>query len=238
MISTTSTQFIHNLARIRQEISDLAQRAGRAHHEIKLIAVSKQQPLSTIEMAVSAGQAIFGENTVQDALTKIPHLTHANLEWHFIGHIQSNKAKFVPSNFSWIHSLDNLLLATKLSRLAQQQGIQLQSLIEVNISADPRKHGVPPSQLWQLLDSLMAANLPGISLRGLMMIAPQSVSEIALRRCFAQLRQLRDNCQQHFALPQFTELSMGMSSDFAAAIAEGATFVRLGTALFGDRNKK
>lgn len=226
----------HNLARLRETIAETARAAGRKPEDIELIAVSKTQPRAAIEAAVGAGQRVFGENTVQEALAKIAHFRGQGLEWHFLGHLQSNKARFIPGNFSWLHSLDGLKLAARLSRLAQEQNTVIKTLIEVNITRDPNKHGVAPEEVLPLLDALLTENLPGIALRGLMTIGPYQASESDIRTAFANLRKLRDECRQRFGPKDFTELSMGMSGDYVEAIKEGATMVRIGTAIFGDRD--
>ncbi len=228
-------EIARRLAALRANIAYAANQAGRKADEVKLVAVSKTQPPAAVAAALAAGQRVFGENTVQDALTKIPQFAGQNLEWHFIGHLQSNKVKFIPGNFSWVHSLDSLRLAERLSRSAQEKSVVVQTLLEVNISRDPAKHGVMPEAAEALLDEILAASLPGISLRGFMAIGPQSVEIPALRAAFSALRVLRERCQQRYSLDRFTELSMGMSGDYVEAILEGATLVRLGTAIFGDR---
>lgn len=221
---------------LHASITHAASQAGRKAAEVKLIAVSKTQPAGAVAAAVAAGQRVFGENTVQDALTKIPQFAGQGLEWHFIGGLQSNKVKFIPGNFSWVHSLDSLRLAERLSRMAQEKSVVVQALIEVNVTRDPAKHGVAPEAVEALLDQLLKTDLPGIALRGLMTIGPQSVEIPALRAAFSVLRELRDRCRERYSLDTFTELSMGMSGDYVEAILEGATMVRLGTAVFGGRS--
>ena len=171
---------------------------------------------------------------MQEALTKIP--LYGSATWHMIGHLQSNKAKFVPGNFAWVHSLDNLKLAQRLSRLAQEKGVALDALFEVNVTRDPAKHGLAPEELAPLLDTLLKEGHPGLRLRGLMTIGPYPATETDSRACFARLRKLRDDCRKRFGLKDFNELSMGMSGDYAAAIKEGSTMVRIGTAIFGERD--
>lgn len=228
-------RIVSNLTRVRDTLREAALRAGRPPDAVQLIAVSKTHPALVLETAVAAGQTVFGENTVQEALPKIAALPERGLEWHFIGHLQSNKAKFIPGNFTWVHSLDGLKLAQRLSQAALENHPALQTLIEVNISRDPKKHGVVPEALAPLLEQLLKAELPGISLRGLMAIGPHPASATALRQAFANLRRLRDTCREDFALPGFSELSMGMSGDYIEAIEEGSTMVRVGSAIFGDR---
>jgi pyridoxal phosphate enzyme (YggS family) len=225
-----------NLDRVRESLAQAALRAQRDPASIKLIAVSKTQPAEAIVAAVLAGQRAFGENTVQDALTKIPRFRDQGLEWHFIGHLQSNKTRFIPGNFSWLHSLDSTKIAQRLARAAQEQHAALDVLIEVNITRDPAKHGVAPEAVPALLEGLLRENPAGLNLRGLMAIGPHPATESQRRAAFASLRELRNTCQQRFMLPGFTELSMGMSNDFVEAVMEGATLVRIGSAIFGERD--
>lgn len=225
-----------NLAALKTRIAELATAAGRKPEAVRLIAVSKTHPRDAIEAAVAAGQREFGENTVQDALSKIPHFAGRGLIWHFIGHLQSNKAKFIPGNFEWLHSLDSVALAQRLSRAAVERGVSVKSLIEVNITRDPAKHGLDPDSVFPLIEELLGQSLPGVGLRGLMCIGPHPATETEIRAAFANLRKLRDTCQSRFGLPAFTELSMGMSGDYAEAIQEGSTMVRIGTAVFGERD--
>jgi len=234
--STLNTTIAANLERLRTTITDAARQAGRHPQDVKLIAVSKTQSAEAVAAAMAAGQRVFGESTVQDALTKIPHFAGQALEWHFIGHLQSNKARYIPGNFAWVHSLTSVKLAERLARLAREQDTTINTLIEVNITRDPAKHGLSPEDVAARLDELLKENLAGIQLRGLMAIGPHPATEFERRASFAALRQLRDECAQRFALPGFTELSMGMSGDFVEAILEGSSMIRIGTALFGERN--
>jgi len=234
--ATLAATIAANLERLRAALAGAAHRAGRLPQDVKLVAVSKTQPAEAVAAAIAAGQRVFGENTVQDALIKIPHFAGQGLEWHFIGHLQSNKARFIPGNFTWVHSLASVKLAQRLARLVQEQNTTVNALLEVNITRDPAKHGVAPEDIAPLLEQLLKANLSGIHLRGLMAIGPHPATETERRASFAALRKLRDDCAQRFALPGFTELSMGMSGDFIEAILEGSTMVRVGTALFGERN--
>lgn len=224
-----------NLQRVREAIARAAHQAGRDSQDVKLIAVSKGQPWPHIAAAIAAGQYHFGENTVQEALKKIPQEHVAAIEWHLIGHLQSNKAKHVPGHFAWLHTLDSLDLAKRLARATGD--CELNALIQVNLVEDPGKHGVMEMQLAPLLEDLLKARLDNLRLRGLMTIGPHPASESLLRTTFARLHKLLTACQQQFQLPAFTELSMGMSGDFTAAILEGATLVRIGSAIFGERKR-
>ncbi|HEX7044515.1 MAG TPA: YggS family pyridoxal phosphate-dependent enzyme [Burkholderiales bacterium] len=230
------TDVTANLARVRAAIADAAASAGRTAETIRLIAVSKTHPAPALAAAHAAGQRAFGESTVQEALGKIAHFAECDVEWHFIGHLQSNKAKFVPGNFAWLHSLDSLKLAERLERFAQPAGVTLHALIEVNVTGDPRKHGVAPDRLDPLLDALLAAGLRHVRLRGLMTIGPYGAAERDLRAAFAALRTLAERARERYRLPDFTELSMGMSGDYVEAIKEGATMLRIGSAIFGARD--
>ena len=230
------TDVAANLARVRANIAAAAHAAGRQPEDIKLVAVSKAHPAATLEAALRAGQRVFGENTVQEALGKIARFAAQPLEWHFVGHLQSNKAKFIPGNFSWLHSLDSLKLAERLSRQACEKHAVIDALIEVNITRDPRKHGVAPTDIFPLLDRLLRRNLAGVRLGGLMAIGPYPAREREIRAAYARLRRLREDCVQRFGLRGFTELSMGMSGDYAEAVREGATMLRIGDAIFGARD--
>ncbi len=225
-----------NLFRVKQSIAEAASVAKRNPDEIRLIAVSKTHSHEAVAAAIEAGHQDFGESTTQEALAKISRLANPSITWHFIGHLQTNKAKFIPGNFSWLHSLDDLDLARKLSRRARELSANINILIEVNVTRDPKKHGIAPGALPDFIEQLLKADLPALSLRGLMTIGPHAAPEKEIRGCFARLRELRDECRQRYALPGFTELSMGMSGDYVEAIKEGATMIRVGTAIFGERD--
>ena len=224
-----------NLRKVRQALASAARQAQRDPSTIRLLAVSKTMPPAAVEAAMRAGQTEFGENTIQDALRKIPLFQGRGLSWHFIGHLQSNKIKFIPGHFSWVHSIDSLALARKLSQACAHRGTQINALVQVNVSGEVSKHGVAPTELSALIEALLAAKLPAIAWRGLMTLGRFNASDAELRSCFAQLRTLRDDCVARFGLKDFSELSMGMTQDFALAVAEGATIVRIGTAIFGPR---
>ncbi len=224
------------LRALRQHIDDIARRAGRDPATIRLVAVSKTHAPEIIEAAVAAGQTDFGESTVQEALPKIERLAAHRLCWHFIGHLQSNKARFIPGNFAWLHSLDSLALAQRLARLTDERHASLDTLIEINITRDPRKHGVTPEALPGLLEGLQHLRPSPLRLRGLMAIGPYPASSDESRTAFAALRGLRDDCQRRTGWADFTELSMGMSGDYVEAILEGSTMLRIGAAIFGERS--
>ena len=225
-----------NLKSTRERIWQLSIDAGRSADEVCLIAVSKTRNLAEVEQAIAAGQTVFGENTVQDALTKIPLLDNPELEWHFIGHLQSKKSKQVAEHFQWIHTVDSLKLVQKLSAAMQQHNPKsvLNCLLQVNISGEASKSGLNIGETTALLKELVELSLPNLAWRGLMTIGVQA-NETETRKAFSDLRELRDECQQKFDLKEFDQLSMGMSGDYDIAIEEGATMVRVGTELFGKR---
>ena len=212
-----------------------ARQAGRSVDDIRLIAISKYMPPEYVQSAMSAGQHCFGENTVQDALSKQALIDNPENEWHFVGHLQSNKAKLIPGNFDGLHTLDSIKLATRLSESALNAACVLKVLLQVNIAGDPDKFGLPTSAVPRFIDDLLNAGLDGIRLHGLMTIGRQDATLDERRADFSALRDLRDRCATRLDLPRFSELSMGMSNDYEAAIAEGATMIRVGSALFGPR---
>lgn len=222
-----------NLQAVKARMSAAAQVSGRNPDGIALLAVSKTFPPDAIRQAAEAGQRRFGESYVQEALRKIEALADLGLEWHFIGPLQSNKTRAVAEHFAWVHSVDRLKAAQRLSAARGPQRVPLQVCIQVNVSGEQSKSGVAPDQLSELAKAV--AGLPDLRLRGLMAI-PEPTDDIALqRRRFSELRRLKDSlCAQGLKLDT---LSMGMSGDLEAAIAEGATVVRVGTAIFGERNR-
>ncbi|MDT8281748.1 MAG: YggS family pyridoxal phosphate-dependent enzyme, partial [Gammaproteobacteria bacterium] len=218
------------LLKVRQDIERCAKSAGRDAREIRLIAVSKTRSLQEVRSVAALGQQDFGENTVQDAMTKIPHLSNQSIEWHYIGHLQSKKAGKIPGFFQWIHSVDSIKLAQKLSTAMQHYSAnaRLNCLIQVNVSAEDSKSGLLLNDVRAFLQEVISLQLPGLSWRGLMTIGVQG-DELQTRRAFSQLRVLQQSCKAEFSLPDFDQLSMGMSGDYCLAIKEGATMVRVGT---------
>ena len=213
-------------------IAEAARAAGRDPADVRLLAVSKTWPADSVREAAAAGQRAFGENYVQEGVAKVEALADLGLEWHFIGPLQSNKTRLVANSFAWVHSVDRLKIA---ERLSEQRDVHLPPLdicIQVNVSGEASKSGVAPSDLRGLAQSVAA--LPRLRLRGLMAI-PEPTADMALQRArFASLRALRDALNAGgLALDT---LSMGMSDDLEAAIAEGSTMVRVGTAIFGLRS--
>jgi len=221
-----------NLQAVRQRIADAARAAGRKPESVQLLAVSKTWPADAVLTATVAGQNAFGENYVQEALQKMSELSHRQIEWHFIGPLQSNKTRPVAEQFDWVHSIDRPKIAERLSAQRPAHLTPLQVCIEVNVSGEQSKSGCPPEGAATLCRAIAA--LPRLQLRGLMAI-PAPVDDFAQQRlAFRKLRDLFEQLRRG-GLPLDT-LSMGMSHDLEAAIAEGATIVRVGTAIFGTRN--
>ena len=216
-----------HLQEIRQEIASAARAAGRDPDSVQLCAVSKTFPAAVIREAMAAGQTVFGESRAQEAITKIPELPPAH--WHFIGHLQSNKIRKVLPLCELFHSVDSIDLARDLSRIALELGLRRGVLLQVNVAGDDAKFGFDAASVTAALPELLT--LPGIEVRGLMTIPPLEGDP---RPHFAALRELRDRLAASTGHP-LPELSMGMSGDFAEAIAEGATIVRVGSAIFGNR---
>jgi len=220
-----------NLARVRERIGVACERAGRDPAEINLLAVSKNHPASAVAEAVALGVTWFGESRVQEARVKIPS-SPGRARWHFIGHLQSNKAREAVALFEMIESLDSLDLAAELQKQAEKQAKTVRVLAEVNIAGEASKFGWNPIRFLDELERLNA--FPRLELHGLMTIAPYSPDPERARPVFRKLRELRDAAADRLGAP-LPVLSMGMSGDLEAAIGEGATVVRIGTALFGER---
>lgn len=234
-MSPPAVNIHQNLAAIRERVRTAATAAGRRPDDIRLIAVSKYMPAEYVQQAMAAGQHCFAENTVQDARNKQALLDDPANEWHFIGHLQTNKAKFVPGNFDWLHTLDSLKLAGRLSDQAVRSASSLNVLLQINIASDPDKFGLPPAEVFRFVDELLQSDLAGIRLRGLMTIGRRDTTPEQRRKDFTALRELGNACAQRFGSSLFTELSMGMSGDFETAIMEGATMIRIGSSIFGRR---
>ena len=211
----------------------MARKYGRSPAEIRLLAVSKTCPADTVREAAACGHRAFGENYAQEGIEKTTALADLDLEWHFIGPLQSNKTRQVAENFAWVHSLDRLKIAERLSSQRPPTLPPLQVCLQINVSGEASKSGADPAEAAVLARRI--AVLPRLNLRGLMSI-PEPTDDF-VRQCaaFRQLRQLFERLKEE-GLPLDT-LSMGMSHDLEAAIAEGATLVRIGTAIFGERNK-
>jgi pyridoxal phosphate enzyme (YggS family) len=235
-MNLSTNQIRDNIQQIREAIDHAARKSGREPGDVRLIAVSKTRPWEMVSAAIAAGQSDFGENTIQDGLTKTVHTAGtSSIQWHFIGHLQSNKTKFLPGNFHWLHTLDSLKLARRLEQAFIESRSELQVLLQVNVANDPAKQGVPVREATSLLEQLVAEKLSAVRLRGLMTIGAANADETQTREWFCVLRELREQLTKQFDLVQFDQLSMGMSDDYVEAIEEGATMVRIGSAIFGER---
>ena len=221
---------------VQQQIKQSAIQSGRTPEEIKLIAVSKTKSVELIKEALAANQSAFGENRIQEALGKIEALSNnPQVEWHLIGHLQKNKVKFCPGKFQWIHSLESIELAEKLEARCALAKKKINVLIQVNLSREESKSGL---QEWEGILRVAETIFSGqwLKLRGLMTIPAPNIGEIKTRKIYEQIRKWRDKLQQELDAPEITELSMGMTADYHWAIQEGATMIRVGTAIFGARN--
>jgi pyridoxal phosphate enzyme (YggS family) len=223
------------LAEVRDRIANAAIRAGRTPDDVRLIAVSKTHPIEAVRAAADAGQRDFGENKVQEALQKIAQATDTVLRWHLIGHLQSNKARKAAQAVGAIHSIDSIGLLKKVDQAAGEAGRQVDVLIQVDLALEETKFGAPVSEVRSIVDA--AAQCTAARLIGLMLLPPIADNPEEARPWFARLRGLRDELIAGGApADRLRELSMGMSHDFEAAIAEGSTMVRVGTAIFGERH--
>ena len=226
------------LADIRAQLAAAARKSGREPDEVRLIAISKTHPASVIKQACQLGATDFGENRVQEAEGKIAEIGREKVRWHLVGHLQANKARRAVSLFDVIHSIDTLELAKRLDRLCVEESKDtLPVLIQVDLGHEETKSGVDESELTHLVEGL--GRLTRLKLIGLMTLPPFSDDPEQSRPYFRRLRELRDELNQRGAFGERTgELSMGMSHDFQVAIEEGATMVRIGTAIFGERNPR
>jgi pyridoxal phosphate enzyme (YggS family) len=222
-----------NLEKIQQRIRAACERAGRDPGSITLLAVSKTHPPETIQAAADCGQVCFGENKVQEAKAKIP-LCPGRLRWHFIGHLQSNKCRDAVELFEMIQSVDSLALGREINKRAEAASRTMAVLLEVNVAGEASKFGYAPDQLLAELKELNA--LPRLEIQGLMTVPPWTAEPEKARPHFRRLRELKEQAEMALGAP-LPHLSMGMSDDFEMAIEEGATIVRIGTALFGPRVK-
>lgn len=226
------TNIAENIGRLNDRLQGLESQYERSAGSVQLLAVSKRHPVASIIAANEAGIHDFGENYLQEALEKIQQLSSMRLNWHFIGPIQSNKTKAIAENFQWVHSVDRLKIAQRLSEQREPMETKLNVCVQVNVSGEASKSGVALNEAKALCDSVEA--LPNLQLRGLMAI-PQALSDLdSQRQTFRELAQEYSRLKPHYA--QLDTLSMGMSNDFEAAVAEGSTLIRIGTALFGPRS--
>lgn len=227
------TMIPDNIEKVRRRMLQACGRCGRDPAGVRLVAVSKTVEPERIRQALAGGIAILGENYIQEAREKIPLLDNPRVSWHYIGHLQSNKAKFAAALFDLVHSLDSLQLARALDREAAKLGKTQSVLVQVNVSGEETKHGCRPGEAADLIAA--AAALGHVRVRGLMTMPPPADDPELSRPCFRELRTLRDTLEKQFGPGALSELSMGMSADFETAIEEGATLVRVGTLVFGQR---
>lgn len=225
------------VAGVRNRIREACRRAGRSPEAVRLVAVSKTRPAEEIDAVAACGVEDFGENRVQEALAKLPRVT-ARITPHLIGHLQKNKARAAARSFPWVHSVDSEALARRLSRIVGEGatppgGGPLRVLLQVDLAREATKFGVSEVEAAPVLE--VVRGLPGLDLKGLMLIPPFDPDPEAARPWFVRLRELSERCAAAGLLPPEPELSMGMSHDFEVAIAEGATTIRVGTAIFGPR---
>jgi len=223
-----------NLARVREQIARAAAKSGRAADQVALVAITKTHPAGKVRASIEAGQTLFGESRVQQARARIPELP-SNIRWHFVGHLQQNKLRHALPLFELIHSVDSLALAQDMNRVAEEEGMHPRVLLQVNVAGEGSKFGFSPDKLRHQMEELLA--LPRLSILGLMTIPPLAEEAEASRKYFVQLRELRDRVQTDFRV-DLAQLSMGMTQDYAIAIEEGATLVRVGTAIFGERMRR
>lgn len=224
-------QIHENLLFVHSKIAEAASRTGRHPADVELVAVTKTFPVEVIREAVEAGHRLFGENRVQELLSKQPDLP-ASLRWHLIGHLQSNKVRKVLPAVEAIHSVDSLELAQDINRVAAEVGQFPKIYLEVNVAAEASKHGFSPKQLECVLEDLL--RLDRLEIEGLMCVPPVSAEPEDSRKHFIFLREFRDRLEKLAGIP-FPKLSMGMSGDYGIAVEEGATVVRVGSAIFGKR---
>ena len=230
-----NTGIEERLAEVRGRMAEAARKAGRGVNEIELIAVSKAHPPEAVQEALAAGQILFGENRVQEARAKMP-LVSSRARWHFIGHLQKNKVRQALPVFELLHGIDSVQIARDMQRIAEEDGQRPRVLLEVNVAGEGSKFGFKPAALEAELETLIA-EVPRLEIAGLMAIPPFSPKAEDSRRYFVALRELRDGLQNRLRVG-LPELSMGMSGDYEVAIEEGATLIRVGTAIFGERTGK
>lgn len=231
--TTAPEELAENIARVRATIAQAAQRVGRSSDEITLIAVSKTKPLELVRAAYALGVTDFGENRVQEALPKIAAFHPQGMRWHMIGHLQSNKAGKLVSSFDCVHSVDSLHLAQTLNRHAAEHALRLPILLQVNVSHEESKEGMTLVEAPALARQIVA--LPHLDVQGLMTIAPLVDNAEEVRPVFQSLRALRNRLRDALPDASWQHLSMGMTDDYSVAIEEGATLVRIGRAIFGER---
>lgn len=223
-----------NIAQVQKKITGACEKAGRNPEEVTLITVSKTQPVSLLQEAYNAGSRDFGENKVQELLDKIPRMPE-DVRWHMIGHLQRNKVKYIVDKVYLIHSVDSLRLAEEISKEALKKQVEVDILIEVNVALEESKFGTTTAEAVSLVDEI--SKLPGIHIKGLMTIAPYVEDEEENRLIFKKLKDLSvDIAEKNIDNVSMSILSMGMTGDYRVAVEEGASYVRVGTGIFGERD--
>jgi PLP dependent protein len=228
------TSIAENLERVREQVTQAAVKANRSASDVELVAITKTHPAEKVRKAIEAGHTLFGESRVQEARAKIPGLP-SHLRWHFVGHLQKNKIRHALPLFELFHGVDSLALAREMNRIALEEGGHPRVLLEVNVAGEGSKFGFKAETLRAEIEPLL--DLPRLSLEGLMCIPPLADEAEASRKFFVQLRELRNSLEKEFDV-KLPHLSMGMTQDFWIAVEEGATLVRVGTAIFGERPKR
>jgi pyridoxal phosphate enzyme (YggS family) len=229
-----SMNVAENLERVREQIASAAAKSSRSADDVELVAITKTHPAEKVREAIEAGQTLFGESRVQEARAKIPELP-STLRWHFVGHLQKNKVRHALPLFEMIHSVDSLALAQDMNRIAEEEGLYPRVLLEVNMAGEGSKFGFASDKLREQMEALLSQ--PRLLIEGLMCIPPLADESEYSRKCFVQLRELRDSFANEFDV-KLPQLSMGMTNDFPIAVEEGATLVRVGTAIFGERARR
>lgn len=223
-----------NIAQVQKNIAGSCEKAGRSPEEVTLITVSKTQPVSLLQEAYDAGSRDFGENKVQELLDKLP-LMPGDVRWHMIGHLQRNKVKYIVDKVYLIHSVDSLRLAEEISKEALKKQVEVDILIEVNVALEESKFGTTTAEAVSLVEEI--SKLPGIHIKGLMTIAPYVEDEEENRLIFKKLKDLSvDIAEKNIDNVSMSILSMGMTGDYRVAVEEGASYVRVGTGIFGERD--
>jgi pyridoxal phosphate enzyme (YggS family) len=230
---------LENIKSVRERIKIACERSGRNESEIKIVAVSKTFPPDFIKFAYEGGIRDFGENYVQEALKKINELKELKITWHFIGHLQKNKAKFIPGNFDYLHSLDSIELLKELEKRCSAAQKEIKTLVQINIGKEQTKGGVMPENVFEFFEKVLEFEPKHVKICGLMVIPPPPKDKEDSRKYFRELMKIKEECARK-GIPEnmLAEISAGMSDDFEIAIEEGATIVRLGRAIFFERERK
>jgi pyridoxal phosphate enzyme (YggS family) len=232
-------KILENIKRVRERIKIACERSGRNESEIKIVAVSKTFPPDFIKFAYEGGIRDFGENYVQEALKKINELKELKITWHFVGHLQKNKAKFIPGNFDYLHSLDSIELLKELEKRCSAAQKEIKALVQINIGKEQTKSGIMPENVFEFFEKALEFEPNHVKICGLMVIPPPPKDKEDSRKYFRELMKIKEECARK-GIPEnmLAEISAGMSDDFEVAIEEGATIVRLGRAIFFERERK